>query len=653
MRFFVPITVLITCWFIGIGPSRLLAQSDPKITQWHGFRRTTFEFKGQTAFLVEPRTAQPGNPWIWRAYFPEWHTDIDSVLLERGFHVAYVAANDWFGHPRAMTVWNDFYQYLTTEKKLAPKVTLEGVSRGGLYVYAWAKRNPDKVAFIYAEAPVCDIKSWPGGKGKGPGSPADWAKLRTAFGWSEAQALAFADNPKDNLAGLAGFKVPILHTVGLDDRVVPFDENTRLLTDAYLRLGGPITILPMTRGEQTLEGHHFPIENPDQIADLIYRHNVPVVRPLERTSFIELNGSLHNLAYRLKVDKKATIAFLGGSITAGAGWRDKVSAYLTETFPETAFTFINAGIPSLGSLPHAFRLQQDVLNKGQIDLLFVESAVNDRANETPPAVQQRALEGIIRHAYTANPAVNVVLMAFVDDDKLADYKAGKIPAEVALHQRMAKAYAIPFVNLADEINQRIGANELTWAYDFKNLHPSPMGHSLYAQTINELVRRAVLIQPPPARPEPVRLPAPLDPKNYENGAYLPLEKAAKRSGFQLDPAWQPTDSAATRPGFVRVPMLTADQSGASFEIPFTGQAIGLAVVAGPDAGTLLYQVDNQPERSIDLFTRWSTSLHLPWYVLLADGLKPGPHRLRVRMASERHPKSTGNACRIVHFLVND
>jgi hypothetical protein len=100
--------------------------------------------------------------------------------------------------------------------------------------------------------------------------------------------------------------------------------------------------------------------------------------PLQPESFITRNGNLDNTLYHIKADKKATVAFVGGSITNMEGWRELVCKYLAAAYPATAFNFINAGIPSLGSLPHAFRLEQDVLSKGKIDLLFVEAAVNDR-----------------------------------------------------------------------------------------------------------------------------------------------------------------------------------------------------------------------------------------------------------------------------------
>lgn len=244
------------------------SQSDYK----YGFERIRFEFDGREAWYIKPVKPLYGNPWIWRAHFPNWHTKIDSLLLVRGFHIAYINTNNMFGSPVAMQVWDKFYNYLTTEKQFAEKVVLEGVSRGGLYVYGWAKRNPSKVACIYAEAPVCDIKSWPGGKGKSEGDSRQWENLLIQYNITEQEALEYKDNPIDNLEELASFKVPIIHSIGLNDSIVPPEENTFILVNNYIRLGGIATVIPMTKGEQQLQGHHFPIEEPERIVNKIINY---------------------------------------------------------------------------------------------------------------------------------------------------------------------------------------------------------------------------------------------------------------------------------------------------------------------------------------------------------------------------------------------
>ncbi len=375
------------------------------------------------------------------------------------------------------------------------------------------------------------------------------------------------------------------------------------------------------------------------------------VTPLSSAAFIHSYGNLGNF-YRCVQQGKVTVTFLGGSITNMQGWRDKVMQYLQEKYPSTQFTFINAGIPSLGSLPHAFRLQRDVLDKGKTDLLFVESAVNDHGNGTPEIQQRRSLEGIVRHALSANPAMNIVMMAFADEDKTADYDAGRVPTEIKVHEDIAAHYHLPFINLAEEVAKRIANKEFTWKDDFKNLHPSPFGQQLYFLTIKALLEQQTgrSVKKVTAKDT---LPAPLQSLNYAVAGYRPVYTATSLNNFAIQDNWQPQDSARTRPGFVHVPVLQAIKAGASFELNFTGTAAGIAVLSGPDAGMLEYSIDNGPVKTIDLYTRWSNNLHLPWYLLLGDELEKSTHVLKVKVAAVQNAQSKGTACRIVYFLVND
>jgi sialidase-1 len=249
--------------------ARILVQE----SLWKGFKRHDFTFEQRNARLIIPEESLPGNPWVWRARFPDWHTEADSILVSWGYHIAYVNTNDMFGSPNAISVWDRFYLYLTERYHLHEKVALSGVSRGGLFIYNWAKLNAKKVCCIYAEAPVCDIKSWPAGFGKGKGSPDIWKKLKEEYGFSsDDEARAYLNNPIDGLEPLAAKKIPVLHMIGLEDKIVPPEENTFILADRYVKLGGIVTMVPCTSGKQNLEGHHFPIETPGRVADFIQYH---------------------------------------------------------------------------------------------------------------------------------------------------------------------------------------------------------------------------------------------------------------------------------------------------------------------------------------------------------------------------------------------
>src|SRR4051794_35267009 len=54
-------------------------------SSWKGFEKQEFMFEGRDAWFVSPKQAVPGNPWVWRAHFPTWHTEMDSILLAKGF----------------------------------------------------------------------------------------------------------------------------------------------------------------------------------------------------------------------------------------------------------------------------------------------------------------------------------------------------------------------------------------------------------------------------------------------------------------------------------------------------------------------------------------------------------------------------------------
>lgn len=624
-------------------------------TTWHGYQRLDFAVDGRACILVCPDHEAEGRPWIWRTEFFGHEPQADLALLARGFHVAYIDVQDMYGAPVALGHMDAFYAHLTAHHRLSPKAVLEGFSRGGLFAFNWAARHPDRVACIYADAPVCDFKSWPAGWGKAPGSSADWRKCLDAYGLNEAGARVYRLNPVDNLQPLAEAGIPLLHVCGAADEAALFEENTRIVQDRYRALGGSITVLAKPFGRH----HPHSLKEPAPIVDFITRHTgrsgataVAPTGPYGYDYFV-LRGGLRNCRLRFEREAAARVVFLGGSITAGRGWRDMVCADLQKRFPQTQFDFINAGIPSLGSVPGAFRFQRDVLGRGRVDLLFVEAAVNDEVNGQSDPEQIRGTEGIVRQARLADPAMDVVLLHFVDPAKLEVIRRGATPAVIANHERVAQRYRAPSVDLAQEVAERIAAGEFTWEQDFLDLHPSEFGHRLYARSVGRLLD-AAWAGPSPVdatvRPHP--LPDPVDGTSYFSGRLVPPAVAHADKGWTLVPRWTPEDGAATRPGFVDGPTLVAEGPGAALRFAFEGTAVGIFVVSGPDAGQVEVRVDGGPVGTLDLYTQWSRSLHLPWARVLAAGLAAGWHELQLRVAPAADPRSAGHAVRIVHFLVN-
>lgn len=224
-----------------------------------------FTFKGRDAKIVIPQEQHQSNCWIWRARFWGHEPQVDKALLDKGFHVVYIDVSNMFGNDEAVELWDEFYSYCTSEYGLNEKVVLEGMSRGGLIVYNWASKNTDKVFCIYADAPVCDIKSWPGGMYDGVGSPGAWKTCLKAYNLDTVSVKTFENIPINNCVSIAKAGIPILHVYGDADKVVPYKENTALLAEKIKGSGGSIELI---RKEGV--GHHpHCLKDPKPIVDFI------------------------------------------------------------------------------------------------------------------------------------------------------------------------------------------------------------------------------------------------------------------------------------------------------------------------------------------------------------------------------------------------
>lgn len=611
--------------------------------KWKGFDQYTFAYQDREAIVVCPKHAATGNPWIWRPAFFGAFASVDEELLRRGFHVAYYDLTHLYGSPRARKSGTDFYWNMVRMYGLSPKVTLEGFSRGGLFAYNWAADHPDKVACIYVDAPVCNVFSWPG---RSPENAGLWKGLLEEWGLTDDQMNSFSGNPIDRLKPLADAGIPVICVCGDSDKVVPFSENSAIVRQRYTAMGAPFELIL----KSGVDHHPHSLSDPAPVVDFIIRHQPGY----EAKQCYTLRGDYRNSYQMFEKERVGTVAFLGGSITEMKGWRDMICEDLKQRFPYTKFTFIDAGIPSTGSTPGAFRLADDVLSKAKVDLLFVEAAVNDDTNGFNAIEQVRGMEGIVRHALLSNPSMDIMMLHFIYDPFIPKLDGGQMPDVILNHERVANHYLIPSVNLATEIAARMREGEFNWE-QFGGTHPKPLGHAYYAATINKVLDEmyASCVAAGTAV-KPHVLPAvPLDGYSYTNGKLVDIRQAHINKGWQLVSSWTPRLIAETRPGFVDVPMLETDRPGAKLTLDFEGTAVGIFCVSGPAAGILEYSIDGAPFKKLDTFTAWSGGLYIPWVYMFDTELPKGKHRLMLRMSKDHHPQSKGTACQIRQFVVNE
>lgn len=207
---------------------------------------------GHRAFLLPPPGSPPAGPrpWVWYAPtlpgLPGAHERWMFALFQAaGLAIAGIDVGESYGSPAGRRGYTSLHTELVG-RGYSPRPVLLGRSRGGLMLLAWAAEHPELVAAFAGIYPVCNLASYPGLERAAP-----------AYGLAPAELAAELGrhNPVDRLAGLAARRVPLLAVHGDDDRLVPLADNSSLLRDRYLALGGPVeVIVPAGQGHNLWPG---------------------------------------------------------------------------------------------------------------------------------------------------------------------------------------------------------------------------------------------------------------------------------------------------------------------------------------------------------------------------------------------------------------
>jgi lysophospholipase L1-like esterase len=225
-----------------------------KTSSFYGYQCAEFKLDGRDCKVVKPKWSAIGHPWVWRARFWGHEPQTDIALLERGFHIVYCDVAELLGNDEAIGSWNDFYKMLK-KAGLNKKAVLEGMSRGGIYIYNWAAVNPGKVACVYADNALLDLRYWP-----------DTSILKQDYHIASAgQIDALKASPIDKVPQIVKGNYPMLHLSADDDEAVDPSKNTLLFEEKIKALNGSITVIH----KPGFKHHPHSLPNPTPIVEFI------------------------------------------------------------------------------------------------------------------------------------------------------------------------------------------------------------------------------------------------------------------------------------------------------------------------------------------------------------------------------------------------
>lgn len=204
------------------------------------------------------------------------------------------------------------------------------------------------------------------------------------------------------------------------------------------------------------------------------------------------NARIKKAIDKARRGEDTTLAFIGGSITQGAGAVPiNAECYARKIFEgfckiagqstEDNVHYIKAGVGGTPSELGMLRYKRDILDEGTPDIVVVEFAVNDEGDET----QGECFDSLVRKIYEGpgKPAVIILFAVFADDFNLQERLSP-----------VGMAYDIPMVSTKNSVVEQFGMKQGAGRvvsknqYFYDRYHPSNTGHRIMADGVLNLFK---------------------------------------------------------------------------------------------------------------------------------------------------------------------
>ena len=201
---------------------------------WYGFRCEKFTFEGKDAIIVFPDTPAANSKIVLKTEYWGAFPDVEIQMLKNGYHVAYLKNASRLAPKEDCDRKAAFIKFLTEKYNLSEKCIPVGMSCGGAHAVRFAGYYPELIACMYIDAPVLNFCDFPG-KWDCESKGNIWEKefLVTYPGMKHYQLFTFPHHPINMADTLVANRIPVILVYGTEDSTVIYEENGKLLAEAY------------------------------------------------------------------------------------------------------------------------------------------------------------------------------------------------------------------------------------------------------------------------------------------------------------------------------------------------------------------------------------------------------------------------------------
>ena len=233
---------------------------------WEGLKRLDFEFEGRNCILICPENPIEGNKWLYKTEYFGAFPNFEIEMVKRGYFLAHIETESRWNLPSDDAVRPRFVEFLKKEFNLNEKCVPVGMSCGGMQAVYFAAEYPQYVAALYIDAPVLNFLSCPFAVGEAETDFIEQFVEQRKMTLSEM--LNYRNHPIDNAYKVIDAKIPLCLVCGAVDKVVPYNENGKILSEMYNAAG--VEIFEVLKPD--CDHHPHGLSDPTPIIEFVEKH---------------------------------------------------------------------------------------------------------------------------------------------------------------------------------------------------------------------------------------------------------------------------------------------------------------------------------------------------------------------------------------------